>query len=161
MIRWINPIVLILLLVGVLLAQSDEEVLEPEEVNKKIVQGYMNVIEDPDFRDWNKYFSKTVTFNGERIPPKALTQLLGSFRQGFPDLEFTRMGQIAEGDTVATWGFFEGTHKGEFNGVKPTEQHCKWFGIGVDRLKGGKVVELWHEMDLWGLMQTLEAARKD
>ena len=80
---------------------------------------------------------------------------MSNFRQGFPDLRFEVMGQVAEGERVATWGFFKGTHTGDFHGIAPTGKEVRWFGMGVDRIENGKVVEAWHEMDIWGLMRQL------
>jgi predicted ester cyclase len=116
---------------------------------------YLEVVEDPESAERDKYFADNVTFNRTHIPPQALLGLMATFRRGFPDLEFVQMGPIAEGDHFATWGFFEGNHEGEFNGVPATGKHVRWFGVGVDRIENGQVVELWHEMDTWGLMEQL------
>jgi predicted ester cyclase len=131
------------------------------EANKKIVGEYLQSITDPGFKDWGKYFAENVSFNGTAMPAQSIGGILAFFRQGFPDLKYTPMGQIAEGDRVATWGFFEGTHAGEFQGVAPTHRRAKWFGTGVDRLENGKVVEMWHEMDMWGLVEQLQTTKAE
>jgi len=141
-------------------AQTTQRV-DREEVNKKLVQHYMTLIEDSEFTGWTRYFADSVTFNGTRIPPQAISGILTQLRRGFPDLHFTIAGQVAEEDRVVTWGFFEGTHSGEFAGIAPTNQAVKWLGIAIDRIEDGKVVELWHEMDMWGVVQQLRAAEPE
>ncbi len=143
------------------LAQSTSSTTSLEETNKQIVNAYLDIVENPGFDSWQLYFPDTVAFNGRSMPPQGLSGILANFRSAFPDLRFSVMGQIAEGDRVATWGFFEGTHQGEFAGIPPTNQRVRWFGAAIDRLDGGKVVELWHEMDVWGLVQRLRQPRND
>jgi hypothetical protein len=52
---------------------------------------------------------------------------------------------------------FHGTHRGEFQGIPPTDKQVTFSGIEVDRMVGGKVEEHWVELDLLGLMQQLGA----
>ena len=128
--------------------------------NKQLVRDYLKIVQDPGFSAWDRYFAETIRFNGSPMPPHALARILEHFRRSFPDLEFQLLGQIAEGDRVATWGFFTGTHKAAFQGVPPTHQRVKWFATAVDRVEEGKVVELWHEMDVWGLVEKLKATHQ-
>lgn len=120
--------------------------------NKQAVLGYLRGVQEREF-DWRVYLADTISFNGTDMPCDGVGQILDHFRSGFPDLTFEVAGQIAEGDRVATWGFFEGTHTGSFAGVDPTGKRIRWFGVGVDRLENGKVVEMWHEADVFGVVQ--------
>jgi predicted ester cyclase len=125
------------------------------QTNKLLAQGYLQVFQDPAFDDWDRYFADTVIFNGAPMRPHQLGKIITFFRLGFPNLKLNVISQIAEGDKVATWGYFEGTHLGEFNGIPPTGQRARWFGCAIDRVAGGRVVEAWHEMDIFGLIQQL------
>lgn len=149
-----------LVIAAMLVAAAGQAVAEDDrrETNKRLVQGYLSTIGDPAFDDWDRFFADTVTFNGSPVPPQTLgSAILTPIRKGFPDLKYTPLGQIADGDRVATWGFFEGTHDGEFDGIAATHRRVKWLGIAVDRIEDGRVVEMWHEMDLWGLVRQLRA----
>ncbi len=157
---------LIVFLVSILFAtplpgQSEAAPNSLEERNLRIVNAYLEIVENQAFNDWHLYFPDTVTFNGRSMPPQGLSGILMNFRRAFPDLQFSIMGQMVDGDRVASWGFFEGTHQGEFAGVPPTNRKVRWFGVGIDRLVDGKVVELWHEMDMWGLIQRLRRPEGD
>lgn len=79
----------------------------------------------------------------------------GMFLAAFPDLHATLEGAVAEGDRVATRGYFTGTHKGEFNGIPATGKSVQVKYIDVWRLENGKAVENWVQMDMVGLMQQL------
>src|SRR5262245_63232211 len=49
--------------------------------------------------------------------PEGLKAVLHAFFAGFPDMNITIEDMIGEGNTVATRGYFTGTHQGEFNGI--------------------------------------------
>jgi steroid delta-isomerase-like uncharacterized protein len=71
--------------------------------------------------------------------------------------EGTIHGMIAEGDTVARWETFRGTHEGELLGLPATHKPFTMTAIDVLRIVDGKIVEVWHQEDLLGLMQQLGA----
>jgi steroid delta-isomerase-like uncharacterized protein len=77
--------------------------------------------------------------------------------KGLEDPDFTIDGLIAEGDDVAARLTTSATQVGEFMGLPPsgkryTIEEIHWF-----RLRDGKVVEHWHQMDQMGLMKQLGA----
>ena len=59
----------------------------------------------------------------------------------FPDMVLTVKRQIAEGDTVATYGMLRGTHRGAFMGIAPTNKEIQFQYLSFNRVAGGKVVE--------------------
>ncbi len=81
------------------------------------------------------------------------------FRQAFPDLTFTTHESIASGDTVATRWTFEGTHKGEFLGVAPTERRVAIDGISMVKVRDGKLSEAWGVWDTGEALKQLGATR--
>jgi predicted ester cyclase len=64
------------------------------------------------------------------------------------------------GDMVAARIAFHGTHRGEFQGIPPTDKQVAFSSIEIDRVVDGKVQEHWFEMDLLGLMGQLGALPK-
>ena len=50
---------------------------------------------------------------------------------------------------------FRGTHRGEFQGIPPTDKEVAFSSIEINRMVDGKVQEHWFEMDLLGLMGQL------
>jgi steroid delta-isomerase-like uncharacterized protein len=76
-------------------------------------------------------------------------------RAAFPDMHFTIEDVVAEGNMVATRWTFEATHEGEFMGIARTGKKVKLPGLGMCRIEGGKIVELWGYWDNAGMMQQL------
>ena len=80
------------------------------------------------------------------------------FRNAVPDLTYTVVDQVAEGDKVTTRYTLGGTHQGEFFGVPATGKRIEITGINIDRFdEGGKLVEEWPEYDMLGAMKQMGA----
>lgn len=88
---------------------------------------------------------------------EAWRQFSGTFAEAFPDLRLTVEDIAAEGGTVAARMSFRGTHRGEFQGIPPTGKQVAFTSMEFNRVRDGKVEEHWVELDLFGLMQQLDA----
>ena len=86
-----------------------------------------------------------------------LKDILRAMRTGFPDIVFSILEQIAEGDKVASRFEWAGTHKGEFLGVPATGRPVRVWGIVMDRLENGRIKDTRIIMDTFGLMIQLGA----
>jgi len=82
-------------------------------------------------------------------------QLFAKLWHAFPDHHETVDDIVAEGDKVVTRARWMGTHQGEFQGMAPTGKHVTLTAITIYRIIGGKIVELWEEADILGMMQQL------
>ncbi len=87
----------------------------------------------------------------------AWTQFTAAFVEAFPDLRLTVEDIVAEGDMVAARVAFRGTHRGEFQGIPPTDKEVAFSSMEFNRVVGGKVEVHWVELDLLGLMGQLGA----
>lgn len=125
--------------------------------NIKIVKGYfIELLTEKNFNTIDKYFAPEVTFNGKKLTSSQFANFLETFYlQPFPDLKPSIEHQISTEDTVVTRVFFHGTHKGEFQDIAPTNKRIKFLGITIDHIKNGKITEMWHEADIWGLIKQL------
>jgi hypothetical protein len=79
------------------------------------------------------------------------------FFTAFPDLEFTVDLVVAEEDLVATHWTANGTHRGEWQGIAPTDREVTWQGINIFRFECGLIVESWGSADHLGLLRQLGA----
>lgn len=76
-------------------------------------------------------------------------------RTAFPDQEWTIEEQVAEGDTVACYFIWRGTHQGAFLGVPPTGKRVTVRGMAFDYFVAGKCQQTRMLMDTMSLMQQL------
>ena len=87
--------------------------------------------------------------------PESVKQYAAMMSAAFPDLYYIVEDQIAEGDKVATRYRAGGTHQGELMGIAPTGNRVEITGISIMRLDGGKIEEIWENLDALGMMQQL------
>ena len=95
---------------------------------------------------------------GDYVGRAAAKQQITTFRDAFPDLEFT-IDEIFEVDdrVVIRWTA-RGTHTGELMGLAPTGARTTTTGITIDRFEDGMIAESWSNWDTLGLMRQLGAA---
>ena len=89
--------------------------------------------------------------------PAGFKQMIGAFFAAFPDLRGTVEEIIGEGDTVAVRLSWQGTHRGEFNGIAASGRHFTVTGSAMYRLRGGQIARTWAEFDSLALLQQIGA----
>jgi steroid delta-isomerase-like uncharacterized protein len=95
---------------------------------------------------------------GNFSPDKTgVMQMHGMLFSAFSGLNAEIHDQIAEDDRVATRKTFRGTHAGEFMGVPATGRPIEIGVIDILRMRDGKIVEHWCQVDFAGLMGQITA----
>jgi predicted ester cyclase len=68
-------------------------------------------------------------------------QFGNAFLSAFPDGRHVFDYVVADGENVVTIGTYQGTHKGEMQGIAPTNVQLKLPVMHLDRAVNGKIVE--------------------
>ena len=92
---------------------------------------------------------------GELVDLDGLKGFAGAFRQAFPDWHSTFEELVAEGDRVAERWTGRGTHRGELQGIAPTDRRVEVPGSVFYRIVDGKIVEFRGQLDMMGMMRQL------
>ncbi len=135
-----------------------------ETDNKLLVRRYIEeVINTGDIASIDRYVSDDYTevFEGKRYPigiSGAREHILG-VRKTYPDLMLRIDLQIGEGEYVATSITAQGTHKGEWLGIKPTGKTVRYTGVNVDRVVNGRIVEHGGAANMLGPLLEIGAVR--
>ena len=86
---------------------------------------------------------------------------MGALREGFPDIRYSILDLIAEGDRVTARWNWQGVHRGVFRGpagtFPPTGKSISNDGMGVFQLQDGKVKRAWLFSDRLGFLQEIGA----
>jgi predicted ester cyclase len=80
---------------------------------------------------------------------------LAAFRAAVPDARWTIVEQVVQGNTVAARLAVRGTFWGPLLGLAPPGRPAVLTGVAIGHVAGGRLVELWLQADLLGLMQQL------
>jgi len=90
----------------------------------------------------------------------SVRKLVEMLRGGFPDLSITIEHLIQEEAKVACRWSATGTHQGWFQGVPPTGARATWTGTGLYGVVDGRIVAVYSNWDLYGLLGQLRASMR-
>jgi len=119
--------------------------------NKAFIESYLRAINGTD---------KPAALQDQYIAEsdQELKQHIIFFEGSFPHYSVVADDMIAEGDKVAVLARFQGTHRGELQGIAPTGKEVDVPFAITYRLAGGKIVEHWMSFDRMALMEQLGVA---
>jgi steroid delta-isomerase-like uncharacterized protein len=120
-------------------------------VEEFINKGNTAVAETLVAEDWRS----ADPFPGQEQGRAGLIDTIAMMRTAFPDLQWTIEEQVAEGDKVAGYFVWHGTHQGVFLGIPPTGKRVAVPCMVFDSFEAGKCKESRTLMNIMSLMQQL------
>ncbi len=112
---------------------------------KKVKYFYEHITSNNLIDEFPEYIADNCTVRmGKDIAPVGIEGMKQHFievRKTYPDLKMTIIRQYIDGDTVISEFIMEGTHLGEWLGMKPTGKKLRMTGVDIDKLIDGKIVE--------------------
>ena len=131
-----------------------------EEENKQFMNSFIDEVINRQNLDAidemvSENFIEHVPFPGQGPGREGLKFAIGSMHTGFPDMNWTMHEQIAENEKVVSRFIWEGTDKGEFMGIPPTNKKVEVWGMVIDVVRDGLFSESRIIMDTAGLLQQL------
>lgn len=114
--------------------------------NKEIVKYFYEVIVSEHLLEKiPQYISKSCALKiGERTVPLGLDgmkQHLIAVKKTYPDYTMKIIRQYVDKDYVISEFIMEGTHEGDWIGIKPTHKRLSFTGVDIDKVVNGKIVE--------------------
>jgi len=92
---------------------------------------------------------------GAAVGPDAYRRVLTQFIAAFPDLRFTVVDMIADGNKVAVSWNISGTHQRAFRGVPATQRKISFDGVSVSVVAQAKIIESFVTLDYFTLLLQL------
>lgn len=114
----------------------------------------LDEILDSGFRVRGLHMKSEDISNDQRGPDFFKKALIAS-HDSFPDGHITIDEMVAEGDKVMVRWTFEGTHAGEFAGIRATNRRITYSGINGFHVVAGKLASAWDMWDRLNLWQQL------
>lgn len=131
------------------------------KANQELVRTFVAVVKNERKLDrLGEFFAadyvehnETVTSFGKGLA--GYQAFLGHLFSGFPDDKVTITQLVAGDDWVSYRATESGTHTGAFLNIPATGKHATWTEIQFFRIKNGKVVEHWVDVDIFSWFQQL------
>ncbi len=98
---------------------------------------------------------------GDQRGPDGVKMIANVVAGAFPNRQITHHETMAQGDKVLIRWSMTGKHDGDLMGVPPSGKDITVTGFDLFRIDGGKIVEMWQEMDQMGMMQQIGAIPSD
>ena len=136
------------------MSSEENKACQRRLVEEIINQGNMAVAPEVVAED----FVERDPFPGQEQGRQGLIDIIAMMRTAFPDLEWTIEEQVAEGDTLASYNVWRGTHQGVFLGIPPTGKRVTVPCMIFDYFVAGKLKESRLLMNSMSLMQQLGVA---
>ena len=133
--------------------------------NRRIVEEAIAALNAHDLDRYLKFHADSYAWDFDAFPTpvrghEAVRQAIGVYFTAFPDLHFEIEQIIASGDYVVGRWRVTGTHKGEFNGIAPTNRQVSGRGCTVSEIKNGQFAKSATYSDQLALLQQLGAVGK-
>ena len=100
---------------------------------------------------------ENIVFHGgtEERGIAAYQTLVARLRVAFPDQHFTVQDLIVNEERVVVRWTMDATHGGPLAGIPATGKRVQQRAIVIYRFEGGKIVEVWAQMDQVGMLRQL------
>ena len=144
-------ILVALSILGALLSCNSQADMETN--NKAIVTQAFEAIDRQDYEVLSQYFAQDYHRYCQASPEakvESLDDMVGFLKewyQAFPDATVETHMMAAEGDLVAVYITFAGTHQAPMGDIPATGKRMESETFGFHRLKDGKIVETWVTWD--------------
>lgn len=103
-------------------------------------------------------FPNEFQFNGRITSAKQISEMVTRLIfNSFKDIKIDITHQFSNDEWVATRILFSGTHTGKYRDIPATNKFVTFQSIGIDRVENGKIVEMWHEQDIDGILQQISS----
>ena len=151
----------LVLAAGLLAIFGCEECENQAEQNKTIVSEAFEAIDRQDYESLDQYFAQDYHRYCQASPEakvESLDDMVGFLKEwydAFPDASVKPHMMAAEGDLVAVYITFAGTHTAAMGDIPATGKRMESETFGFHRLKDGKIVETWVTWDNVAILKQL------
>ena len=127
--------------------------------NKKTAETYAHRVWDKKEIDAiDEFFDQKCIIHsllGDFLGPASMKKVVQAWLEGFPDLVVKNTSILSEKDLVMIQWQAQGSHQGEFKGIKPTGKTVFYGGVTLYRICEGKIVEYWAYLDMQHLLKQM------
>jgi len=120
-----------------------DDLASQTEQTKQLVRRFFDACNRRDFAEIFDCFHPDIVHYSRlsEYPKSGIAFAYEATLNAFPDLQWTIVDIIAEGEKVATLVSIEGTHLGEYLGKGTTGKRVRIWSVDIARVKDGRFIE--------------------
>ncbi len=131
------------------------------ENNKDLMKSYHDAWSNRDLdKMQHMLYKDCITHNlatGEERGVQFETEACEIWHRSFDDVQVSIQQIVAESDKVTVYWLLTSKHTGKFMEIEATDKRVSVPGMEINRIKDGKIVEIWRLSDTMSLMNQLGA----
>ena len=137
--------------------------MSSEELKTKMLDTFMDAFNNGNLDALDTICAPDMVDHSTAAAPGQLNDLQGfkkrvnGHRLGIPDVRFSIMNMIIEGDYMAFQWEMSGTNTGPYMGRPASGNPIRIIGMNMERLENGKIVEHWSYPDKLAALQQIGA----
>ena len=135
--------------------------VEKAAANKVIVLAAMDAMNSQQYDSFDQFFAEDLKRHCQATPEVKISSLaemipfVKGWYAAFPDAIMETRMTAAEGDLVACWGTFTGTHLAPMGDIPATGKRMESETFAFFRLLDGKIIEMWVTWDNVAVLRQL------
>jgi predicted ester cyclase len=132
-----------------------------EEKNKNFITSYIDeIFNKHNLSSIQRYFGGNFVEGSPQAGKGGIgsKQFINEFFKAFPDWRATIEHIVAENDLVVAFLNGSGTHKGEFNGIPPTNKPVNMRSAELYKIENERITGHWYVMDQLNLLKQTGAS---
>jgi len=133
----------------------------PATDHRAIIQRYCDIFEQGDLDAIDEIVAPAVidhgAYKGQQAGIEGYREFFKLWKTAFPDLKLELEMTISQGDLVAYRWTGTGTHLGPYHEHPPSGRPVRFTAISISRIRDGKIVEDWIELDNLSLLRQIGA----
>ena len=132
----------------------------PDDNKEVVTKFFIEVWNKKEFNELDKLLSDSVELHfgsgNFKLTPNDFINMIESWHEAFPDIQFRIIHIIAENDVVAINVNYEGTHSKKFMNIEPLNNNINVSEMMFFKLKAGQIVEAWELYDELGMQKQMK-----
>jgi predicted ester cyclase len=108
-----------------------------------------------DFAEWSAFYQPGARLNGSDLAMTVMNAYARGLHHAFPDMTVKVIEQIAADNRVVTHFAIQGTHKGAFSALPPTNRYVELEGVAIDQFQDDLIISTRLMLDVSRLTSSL------
>jgi predicted ester cyclase len=128
---------------------------EFEQLKAVSARSLTTLLVEEDFDEWSAFYQPGARLNGSDLAVTVMKSYARGLHYAFPDMTIKVIEQIAADNRVVTHFAIQGTHKGAFSALPPSNRYVELEGVAIDQFQDDLIISTRLMLDISRLTSSL------